>query len=358
MDCFVGQLCSTSSRSDHHSAGKAAKKRLCEFWTLKDPTWYDFAQRLLCADWVHPLEVWTSKLDVLSFAAGFGICTTSVLKHVEELASASDIPEQFINIDLPADAGVRTSSLFQDALNDLGSKRGERDCTLRNAHVRLPRLPKRLFRSIGSFDYIGAAPRAQDEEDNEPRKQRRKLDVAFPTWLSQLLTNLAHVPSRTTHCKEVGRVPPQRNRVPPAEDLEMIFMLLYRYCADASSDQGYGLAMAVHNQAYSLVHLLLIFGADPNLKEGLAGKIAIQNGFLDILHRLVTGPSFDIDAPDNVPFEWSGSSQEGSNSFVLTQEHLKLAIKSKKWDTVDYIWHERNVPPNMECLRLIDRLRH
>lgn len=137
----------------------------------------------------------------------------------------------------------------------------------------------------------------------------------------------------------------------------MILVLLYQYGADASSHQGYPLAMAVHRKAYSLIHLLLLFGADPECKEGLAGQIAIRNGSLDILHLLVIGPCLDADVITHLPIASGAPLQPGSRTFQLDQTHLRLAIQCRQWEMVDYIWHDRQVSPDIACLRLIEKLR-
>ena len=144
--------------------------------------------------------------------------------------------------------------------------------------------------------------------------------------------------------------------IPSAADLELLWVLLCSHGADASSHAGYPLAMAVHRGAYALVHMLLLFGADPHCKDGLAAQIAIRNGELDILHLLVTGPSPEVDSiPSEVQGIWSSSR---SHRLQLNQTHLRLAIQSKHWNIVDYLWHEQNVSPDIACLKLIEKLRH
>ncbi|KAJ1028798.1 hypothetical protein NDA16_001963 [Ustilago loliicola] len=204
-----------------------------------------------------------------------------------------------------------------------------------------PQLPKRLFRRIDRTAVETNPPSEQSAQETassgqtQPKKRKRRDD---------------------TENTDVDTGP-----MPSADELRLMFAMLIQYGADASSHHGYPLAMAVHRRSYSLVHLLLLFGADPARKEGLAVQIAIRNGFLEILRLLVLGPCLDADAAQTqshlIPAGYALPQQLGSPPFQLDQTHLRLAIQSRQWDLVDYIWHERKVSPDIACLRLIEKLR-
>ncbi|CBQ71669.1 conserved hypothetical protein [Sporisorium reilianum SRZ2] len=292
------------------------------------------------------LEVIQSNhLDFVTFAAELGICTVKVLDRVVGMARVC-LPDCV----LPLTAGC-------------GNVWDQQFTT--------PRLPKRLFRRIDQLD-------TDTSEQSRPRKRRRccdgtdanrsshvaadeEQDEPLPgsRWslaqLKELVWSVAKVPPDTWD--ESSPFSEPMGPVPNEEDLDLILTLLVQYGADASSHEGYPLAMSVHHRAYSLAHLLLLFGADFDCKDGLAAQIAIRNGSQDILHLFVTGPHSDEVTESALAVVPTQIGRFSGAKFRLNQAHLRLAIQCRQWDLVDYIWHEQEVSPDMACLRLIERLR-
>ncbi|SPO24648.1 uncharacterized protein UTRI_01614_B [Ustilago trichophora] len=388
VDHLISYITAKSCREKHRSCRMFAF-RLAVLQRDHDPVWHDFVQALSEATLPCTLSaIRTASLDVITFVSELRICDSDVLGRVVSAAKAARLPAHFIP---------------------------ETDSSQTPSH--LPLLPKRLFRRIELFDYAEVRreqPLDVRRDQSRPKKRRRRRngadkihdsetlltdtngsitvkgsldsntvhspDDVYSAWLSQLLLSLASAPPRITgqidvrpqdsilaangskqlsrHHDDAEAIKAKVGPVPSFDDLQMILVLLYQYRAGASSHQGYPLAMAVHRQAYSLVHLLLLFGADPNCKDGLAGQIAIRNGALDILHLLVTGPCLDADALTCLPFDagpWPP--HLGAPTFNLDQTHLRLAIQCRQWELVDYIWHKRQVSPDIACLRLIEKLR-
>lgn len=319
----------------------------------------------------------TNHLDIITFGAELGITTAEVLDRVVDLATAS-LSHSLSSRVLPALVRV-----------PVGTSRPNLNARfVRHSRLRLvPQLPKRLFRRIDrtisdgeiSSSTTVTAPSAGGDSRRRKRRNLSWSNTAQApgvatngySWISKLLLCLANGPRHTDATRSGkrkrdeslydsdenlnGRVGP----VPSPEDLELILALLIQYGADASSHQGYPLAMAVHRRAYALARLLLLFGADPNCKEGLAAQIAIRNGSCHILHLLVTGTRLDADAQESFPILATVPLMEvGSITLKLNRTHLRLAIQCRQWHLVDYIWHERDVAPDISCLRLIEKLGH
>ncbi|SPO22936.1 uncharacterized protein UTRI_01614 [Ustilago trichophora] len=384
IDHLISYVTAKPCREKHRACRNFAI-RLALLRRDRDPVWHDFVQALSDSPLPCTLgAIRTASLDVITFVSELRICDSNVLHRVVGAAKAARLPAHFI----PETDSPQTPS-------------------------HLPLLPKRLFRRIELFHYaeIRQQQSLDSQDQSRPKKRRRRRngadkihnsstdtndslaakdsftsntvhspDDAHPAWLSHLLLSLASAPPRITgqtdvkpqdsilaangskrlnlHLDNAEGIKAKVGPVPSFDDLQMILTLLYQYRAGASSHQGYPMAMAVHRQAYSLVHLLLLFGADPNCKDGLAGQIAIRNGALDILHLLVTGPCLDADALTSLPFD-SGPwpPHLGAPTLNLDQTHLRLAIQCRQWELVDYIWHERQVSPDIACLRLIEKLR-
>lgn len=329
MDYFAGFIAAHPCRAKH-KACKSSANRLAAI--ERDATRFQVTDCILALIRAH-------NLDIVTFASELGISTVKILKRVVTLA-ATCLPRSLAECVLPTVTGSHAGVLDRTTTK-----------TMQTGITVSPQLPKRLFRRIGRFAYPASPPGT--------------------AWLSKLLSSLADVPSRS---KVESARPAKRKRedvddeatgelnrtggpVTSLDDLEMILVLLLQYSADASSHQGYPLAMAVHHRAYALARLLLLFGANPSCKEGLAAQIAIRNGFLDILHLFVTGPCLDADVVHSLPIPAALPLLFEPKTVTLDQTHLRLAIQCRQWELVDYIWHEQLVSPDMACLRLIDKLR-
>ncbi len=385
MDRYIAYLtttpCESRRRGISDRAHKACKQQaalISSIWRERDPLWLDFASAIPHRECDRDAVRWGG-LGIITSAAKFGICPLAVLERVVQDATASALPRGFLTTDLPSHMQACTTEQRCDVATSWDRNFPEGDPN--------PELPKRLFRRIDHFEYAdvdthvdaddthqnivsaseepprkrrrkrnrtAASTSATDVESNASTSERKQADSAYPVWLAQLLSSLARPsPPDTNDIKE--RVGP----VPGVQELELIVAMLFRYGALASSHDGFPLAMAVHRRAYSLVHLLLLFGAHPECKDALAVQIAIQNGFIDILKLLVTGPCIDVDRQAFLPFHdaYRPLLQLGSPEFELDNTHLRLAIQSRQWEIVDYIWHEKGVSPDMACLRLIEKLK-
>ncbi|SJX61540.1 uncharacterized protein SRS1_12525 [Sporisorium reilianum f. sp. reilianum] len=334
VDFFVDFIAQHPCRL-HKACKKSVNRLVASIEQGRDATCMDVTDCVLAL-------IRSKHLDIVTFAVEMGICTVQVLDRVVSMAMAL-LPKCV----LPHIAGSHTVC---------------------DVSLTTPQLPKRLFRRIDQLD-------TDASEQSRPRKRRRRRNGTDEDTSSHLAAREEHdepLPGSTRSLAQLKelvwsatKVPPYTwnesdpvskpmGPVPSAEDFDMILTLLVKYAADASSHQGYPLAMSVHHRAFSLAHLLLLFGAHPRCKDGLAAQIAIRNGSQDILHLLVTGPHFDNFMEDELsvlPWFIPGG------MLRLDQTHLRLAIQCRQWDLVDYIWHEQEVSPDMACLRLIERLR-
>lgn len=297
-------------RAKHKSCRRLAS-RLESLYKDRDPSWFDFFSAISATDCMTD-NIRTANLDVVTFAAEIGICSTTVLDRIVRETSASSLPRAFL-------AGSNHSS----------------------SSSLLPQLPKRIFRRI-DHTKVGIKPSLeQSPQESSPPGQVR--------------------PIKRNHPHDSEEASADTSPMPSPDDLQFMFAMLIQYNADPSSHQGFPLAMAVHRRSYTLAHLLLLFGANPAHKEGLAVQIAIRNGFLDILRLLVSGPCLDADTAHTqshlIPAGYALPQQLGSPPFQLDQSHLRLAIQSRQWIVVDFIWHDRKVSPDIACLRLIEKLR-
>lgn len=337
-----------------HKECKRKASYLATLWSNHEPSLPDFAKALAQA----PCDLAAARdahLDVVSFAAEFGICNNAtVLARVISEAAGSRLPAVFLAS--PLRTPSRPVQSFKDALVAAATSPNQ-PCEGRlPTGAPQPQLPKRLFRRIEQFGLMDIVTDTQvggvANGDRPRKKRKRRHGSSDATAVNSEMSSSA------------GPLPGQ-------EELQLVLVMLSQYGADASSHQGYPLAMAVHRRSYPLVHLLLLFGADPACKDGLAVQIAIRNGALDILRLLVTGPCFDADAAGSLPLPSQSGPMDtvslqfadhaqlrlGSRPFQLDQSHLRLAIQSRQWELVDYIWHERQVSPDIACLRLIEKLR-
>ncbi|SNX83433.1 uncharacterized protein MEPE_02140 [Melanopsichium pennsylvanicum] len=385
--------------------------RLVSLWS-QALLWSELADKITSIAHEVALEVYLSgsRPDVISYAARLGICTAEVLEKVVFAAGVSGLPEPFLvdtvtryipkypQASLPRpllpkrlfrridcfDYAYALDDAADMQFSDTKAKSGTQQDAANSSQDQLRKRRRRrhgVEKTWQAEEAVGNEDPVQAEESSkETAIVQTNLagtdheSATFPVWLNSLVRHLEDDATRedppiewvesspqsildtTTNVEELKkRIGP----VPSAKDFELIVLLLSHYGANASSHEGYPLAMAVHRGAYSLVHLLLLFGADPDCKEGLAVKIAIGKGSLKILRLLVSGPSLDFDIMAYLPYLGADTLQKTMvpHVFKLDQLHLRLAIQSKQWEVVDYIWHECQVSPDIACLRLIEKLR-
>jgi len=404
-----------SSKPNLSKPRRATSKHLSRVWQETRASWRDFADEISkSTEVIQDLTGFWSEhgsLHIVDFAAEFGICTTAVLDRVVTAATASTLTRPFIMTPSPGPLLETITSL-----RELIPAALSQQSAVSYGRVSFrPRLPKRLFRSIETFDYADIANHLQSTAaqqsvpspvQDRPRKRRKRQAGTvkgdgelrsdptlreeersqngeriedFPSWLCQLLVSLSFTyprdavsskaesqtenqgdqnaqVDRSNHglaCDKGEDLKTQIGPLPNSRDSQMILVMLLRYHAHASSHSGYPLAMAVHRRSYSLAHLLLLFGADPAQKDGLAVQIAIRNGFLEMLHLLVSDKAHGL----GLPLSAGNESKTLAPSFSLDHTHLRLAIQCRQWDVVDYIWHEQKVSPDIACLRLLEKLR-
>ncbi|PWZ00831.1 hypothetical protein BCV70DRAFT_101576 [Testicularia cyperi] len=344
------------------------------------------------------------RLRLLTFASSFGICNLATLVRlahdhsIPPLRDASPYQSDQRNPQ-PGSASTEMKAHLPKRLfrtwhavtlpQATSFTDGESDSRHPDQHSQ-PR--KRRKRSKGSNGNSSIASETQIAQHIPGLGSRSTTQELSPDLL-QLLSELAlpPPPSCVTEDDRRSSLAARIGAIPSASDLQLILALLEAYRADLWAHEGFPLAMAVHHRAYSITRLLLAYGAEPRQKDCLAWRMAIQMGDLDAL-RLLTGPwgaplakapasadDFDgnrVQAAVYRYLERLGDSGRFSHPIIRTpgfgpeqepwtaifdqdldQKHLRLAIQSKHWHIVDFIWHEMGVAPNMACLRLMERHR-
>ncbi|SPO40780.1 uncharacterized protein PSFLO_06262 [Pseudozyma flocculosa] len=346
-----------------------------------------------------------ANVDPVSYAARFGICTADVVIRLElrllQIESVHAVLEDHRRrLDRRASSSV-------PALSDLA---GDKQAPVLT-HVELP---KRIFRALKQVQLgvytppaaaSGSLPGASGK--SRGKKRRRNEEPAPPSltasaeavdaasgYPSSLLSLLP--PFLASSSDAIGPLP-------HAAAMELVLLLLSRYGGDANSHSGFPLAMSVHSDSWTLVHILLAHGADPSKKEGLAIQIAVRKGALlglrtlverqekmekrwakarAFLDRLVDEsvarwwrikmPSYRAPVGRTGEKEEDGARPEGTTTtppsssgsskkrrlpdrFVPDSRHLREAIKADCWDVVHYLMHEKHVVPDIKALQLMER---
>jgi len=120
---------------------------------------------------------------------------------------------------------------------------------------------------------------------------------------------------------------------------------------DVNSNEGYALVRSVHAEAYPLIQFLLGHGARPGLKRGLAVIIAVRKKNLDLVKMLIEK---DFVPPQLQPKRRSGKKRRKlDDRCEVTQEMLKIAVKSKAKDIVTYFTQVKGCIPDMETLQIM-----
>lgn len=318
-------------------------------------------------------------LDVLTFAAEFGIATVPILEQVVDRAEGWLTQINDLDLALPSRSDLpRFPPLDRSETDDPVRAGSNYYHTEAEALAIRPQLPKRIFRHIDHFGYLDdpmdvANDTVESASGSQPSKKRKRCDQSssiardqaeeharFPIWMSKLIRKLANAYWRVDTEPQGEQLKAKVGPVPSAEDFHMLLFLLHVHGADASSHDGFGMAMAAQRRAFALASLLLVFKADVQRKDGFAARIAIRNGSRDFLDLLVRGAWPDDElrralAITEIPLP-SGWGPD-PELLKLDQSWLELAIRHQQWDVVDYIWYERGVAPNSKCLRLIERFQ-
>lgn len=143
------------------------------------------------------------------------------------------------------------------------------------------------------------------------------------------------------------------------------------YRINANSHRGYPLTMACHHGAVELIQLLLAMGADPEMKDALAVKVAIRKRNIDLVRMLVerTGDALSIpmaggpeiapgdakrkrDDGDDVLLAPSGKNKRRrlSDRVVITSELVGEAAKADARAIVHYFVQEKGASPDLKTL--------
>ncbi|KAF6767092.1 Ankyrin repeat-containing domain protein [Kalmanozyma brasiliensis GHG001] len=321
----------------------------------------------------------THHLDVLTFAAEFGIATVPMLEQVVDRAEGWLTQITDLDLALPSrDNLPRFPPLNRSETDDPIRAGFDYKHAVAEVLAIRPQLPKRIFRHIDHFGYKDdfmdvANDTAESASGSRPSKKRKRCDQSssiardqaeedarFPIWMSKLIRMLANAYWRLDTEPQGEHLKAKVGPVPSAEDLHTLLFLLHVHGADASSHDGFGMAMAAQRRAFALASLLLVFKADVNRKDGFAARIAIRNGSRDFLDLLVSGARPDDElrralAVTEIPLP--GYWISDPELLKLDQSWLELAIRHQQWDVVNYIWYEQGVAPNGKCLRLIERFQ-
>lgn len=175
-------------------------------------------------------------------------------------------------------------------------------------------LPRRLFRNLGS----SSSPATTTEDDN--RFELLKFLYALP--------RICSFPTSTLESSSSSPL------VASAQCL-----ILY---PDVNAHRGYALIKAVQSRDLPIVRYLLEKGANPEMANNLAVKLAIHQRDFDLVKLLVEGPKLKSPA---------GLRQKDLVKVDATL--LKQAIKARAQEVVDWFLGEKGAIPDMESLRML-----
>jgi len=110
---------------------------------------------------------------------------------------------------------------------------------------------------------------------------------------------------------------------------------------DANSHDGYALTKAVHARFIPLIRFLLVHGASPQCKKGLAVMVAIRRKDLTMVRMLVEHPKS------------TQKRRKLEDRILVTSEMLRMAVKCDARDIVEYLTLEKRCIPDMQTLRMM-----
>ncbi|KAN0061526.1 hypothetical protein ACQY0O_006373 [Thecaphora frezii] len=357
-----------------------------------------------------------ANVDPISYTARFAVCTAEIVIRLEM---------RLVEID-----GIQ--AVLQDHSRRLNRRVPPTVATpaelvegSREAAVTHVELPKRIFRTLKHAHYGVYGGRRPGSTGDPARGKKRNH--------AEMQCDAAAAPNDGSEeeADAYGYTPsllcllppflPSGNRhslgaLPTPTSLELLLLLLSRYRADANSHSGFPLAMTVHSDCWTLVHVLIAYGADPSKKDGLAVQIAVRKGDMDGVRGLLerqekvekrwalalgnvarrvqdvvrrrwcirwydvvvascsdrdastlsceqsngktaprTTAATTADAAVNEPTETSVKKRKLADRFIPDSRHLREAIKAEAWNVVDYLINEKRVVPDIKALQLLDK---
>jgi len=157
-----------------------------------------------------------------------------------------------------------------------------------------PELPKRLFRSLAPKEGL--------------------VDETWPKWI---------------------------DREHPLPYLKYLYETPGIPRPDPNSHDGYALTRAVHAGFVPLIHFLLVHGASPECKKGLAVMVAIRRKDLSVVRMLVERP------------KGTAKRRKLEDRVQTTSEMLRVAVKCDARDIAEYLTLEKGCIPDMQTLRMM-----
>ena len=110
---------------------------------------------------------------------------------------------------------------------------------------------------------------------------------------------------------------------------------------NTNSHGGYALTRAVHSKFLPLVHFLLDHKASPKCGNNLAVEVAIRQKDLTMVKLLVERP----------PVRTNGKRRKTEDRVQLDSKALKIAVKMKAQDIIEYLHFEKRVIPDVHTLK-------
>ena len=131
----------------------------------------------------------------------------------------------------------------------------------------------------------------------------------------------------------------------------------------ANGEDGYPLIRAVHASHIPLVRFLLGKGAEPDLKDALAIRIAIRKRNLSLVTMLIERDGEDESYESLGHMQTSGRKRKTSakrprlsDRVQVTNTMLKLAVEVDARDIVEYLM-DKGARPDMQTLQRMQRSR-
>ncbi|KAJ6494671.1 hypothetical protein C8R47DRAFT_1176304 [Mycena vitilis] len=138
-----------------------------------------------------------------------------------------------------------------------------------------------------------------------------------------------------------------------SEDDAPLPLLRYLYTSpriappNANSHEGYALTRAVHAEFVPLIRLLLEHGASPRHKRGLAVLVAVRLKKLSLVRMLLERSE---------PAGRRGVKKRRlEDRMEVTSEMLKVAVKAKARDIIEYLTQEKGCVPDIQTLHMLMR---
>ncbi|KAJ7158904.1 hypothetical protein C8R46DRAFT_404211 [Mycena filopes] len=261
------------------------------------------------------LPITSKRLNTIFNAAPASFRAQYVLRHLEpEHSHFSDVVSKVLRFPLcsisvldavlrtwPEGAPVSTEeeappapSFGQTKPSEVDDRTGDRS-TLVSAPTAAPELPRRLFRALG------------------PRTDREYTDNDAPLPLLRYLYASPRIP------------PPNPN-----------------------SHEGYALTRSVHAQFVPLIRFLLEHGALPHHKNGLPVLVAIRLKKLPLVRMLIERA--------DIGGKRGAKKRRLEDRMEVTAEMLKVAVRARARDIVEYFTQEKGCVPDIQTLHMLMRL--